>query len=450
MSKARLSHIKDRIVDRELMITVAKAETVAAVLGSRVDLDVSDLSIVDQDNRISGSRFHGESRGVGSEYGYQEFFRLIDGVAVITIDGTLVNKGAWVGANMSGLESYEGIRARIDLAMADLDVNGILLDVESPGGEVFGCFELANHIAQCNRIKPIHAVANGMACSAMYAITASCGRITAIPLCSVGSIGVVMVHVDASAKLEKDGVKPTLIHAGAHKVDGNPYGPLPESVKSSLQHRIDRAYSAFVTHVAEARGLAAEDVRATEAQIFDGEQALALGLIDAIGSFDDALKFLTETPAVSLTAQPRGLSMPTKNGQAAASGGEHQITQADMDAASAAANKEGHDAGVKAEKDRVNGILSLEEAKGREGLAMNAIKNGLTVEQAKGMLADAPKADSPNSGQLVNDGPGQYEQHRKKMEEQQPVLGAGGGQGKKPSAGERLLGLAAKTYGGNK
>ncbi|SNY93415.1 signal peptide peptidase SppA [Cohaesibacter sp. ES.047] len=448
MSKDLL-RLADRVLNRPLLLTPNKAETVMAVLGGRIGLDVIAPSAPDGERTPSTSRFIGESRGVGGQYDHREYFRLVDGVAVITVDGALINKGAWVGA-YSGLQSYEGLRAQIDLAMSDKDVKGILLDLESPGGEVWGCFELAAHIARCCVVKPIHAVADGMACSAAYILASACDLVTAIQSGAVGSIGVVLMHVDRSTRNEMEGVKPTLIHAGAHKVDGHPHAPLSAETQADLQAEINTVYEQFVDHVVSHRHLSADAVRATEARTFNGPDALQFGLIDAVGSFDDALAAFYDDTAVT-TAQHRGLSMTTKNGQAAASG-EGQVTQAELGAAVAAALEDGMKEGIKAEQDRVTGILGLESAKEHGAVALAAIHSGQTVEQAKATLDSLPKVeaatDDTKPGDLADDGAAQYAASRQKAESNQPDLGAGATGGK--SEGGRLLARAQKQYGGVK
>lgn len=427
----RLVHIADKVLNQPLLLTPAKAEIIASVLGGRIGLEPEASPAVVDERSPSASRFRGVSRGVGEGYGYTEYYRLIEGVAVITIDGALLNKGAWIGAS-SGLVSYEGIRAQIDLAMGDPDVCSILLVIQSPGGEVYGCFELGNHISRCCETKPIHAIADGMACSAAYVIGSSCDHLTAIQAGDVGSIGVVVMHVDQSERLDAEGIKPTLIHAGAHKVDGHPFAPLPEDVKADWQKEINQIYDQFVAHVADQRPVTAEQARATEARSIKGPEALELGLIDMVGSFDDALSNLIKTNAVSLTAQERGLSMTNKNGQAGASGDGFQMTQAEHDSAVAQARADGFEQGkaegAKAERERVQGIFGADAYKDQPEAAAKAVAAGLTVEQAEAMAPTAaPAAEEPNKGDLVNQGGEQYMQARRDAQAQQPSLGAGSG-----------------------
>ena len=96
------------------------------------------------------------------------------------------------------------------------------------------------------------------------------------------------MHADFSQKLENDGIKVTMIHAGAHKVDGNPFQALPDDVRAAIQANIDHAYGRFVAHVAKARGLSEADVRGTEARVFRGEEAVKAGLADKVMGWADS------------------------------------------------------------------------------------------------------------------------------------------------------------------
>ena len=128
------------------------------------------------------------------------YVRTDNGAALITVTGSLVNRGAWIGAN-SGLTSYEGIAAQIRAAMADPKVTSLVLDPDTGGGEATGAFELADLMAQANANKPVTGFVNGMAASAGYMIASGAGRIVSVPSGLTGSIGVMMLHVDRSRQL---------------------------------------------------------------------------------------------------------------------------------------------------------------------------------------------------------------------------------------------------------
>jgi signal peptide peptidase SppA len=237
-------------------------------------------------------RFDGEPRGplVKNAYGdayIQTRYRFRNGVALITVEGSLVNRGAYIGA-ASGLTSYEGVTAQFAAAAADPDVKTILLDLDSPGGEAGGAFELADFIHAIAQEKPVVAIVNALAASAAYAMASSASRIVTTPSGVAGSIGVVMLHLDQSRRMDQLGVTPTLIYAGGHKVDGNPFEPLPEAVRADLQAEVDQLYAMFVATVARGRPDLSEDaIRATEARTFLGAEAVGVGLADDVGAFVD-------------------------------------------------------------------------------------------------------------------------------------------------------------------
>lgn len=235
------------------------------------------------------SRFCG-STPIGADGRPLPFRRTENGVAIISIIGELVNRGAYIGAS-SGLVSYEGIRHQLRSAAADPQSRAIILDLESPGGEAVGAFEVAAAVREAAAIKPVVAVVDGLAASGGYAIASGATRIVTIPTGQVGSVGVLWVHYDFSAALDAEGVVPTILFAGAHKVDGHPFAPLPDDVRAARQASIDGFYQQFLACVAKGRGgrLTADAARRTEAKIFTGAEAVRVGLADAVGTIEDVL-----------------------------------------------------------------------------------------------------------------------------------------------------------------
>jgi signal peptide peptidase SppA len=189
----------------------------------------------------------------------------------------------------SGLTSYGEIAAMLDAALIDPQVSGILLDIDSPGGEASGSFELARRVREVAAQKPVWAVANDAAYSAAYAIAASAQRLFVTETGGVGSIGVIALHVDQSVKDAKDGYHYTAITAGTHKNDYSPHQPLSDAAKTELQGEVDRLYAIFTDHVAAMRDLELGAVRATEAGLFFGSNAVAQGLADGVQTLDVTL-----------------------------------------------------------------------------------------------------------------------------------------------------------------
>ena len=233
-----------------------------------------------------------------------------DGIAIVPVVGTLVARSGYLGA-ASGLTGYGDIADQIETAASDPAVRAILLDVDSPGGEVGGLFDLVDQIqavrAQCG--KPIWAVADEAALSAAYAIACVADRLYVTQTGEVGSVGVVAVHVDESGADAQAGLAWSFIHAGAAKVDGNPHQPLSDSARAALQADVDALYGKFVALVAKCRKQSPEAIRATEAAVYRGDQAVAAGLADKVGTLRQALADLGATLARP-SVRPPVLSRP--------------------------------------------------------------------------------------------------------------------------------------------
>jgi signal peptide peptidase SppA len=157
-----------------------------------------------------------------------------------------------------------------------------MLDIDSPGGEVSGLFDLCDFISQAKSEKPITAYANDNCLSAAYAIAASCSKVLVNRTSAVGSIGVIATHLDVSEADKKYGLKYTTIFRGARKNDLNPHEPLADEEFADLNDELDRLYEMFVELVAKGRRLSIDAVKATEAGIFYGENTVKAGLADVI------------------------------------------------------------------------------------------------------------------------------------------------------------------------
>ncbi len=214
-----------------------------------------------------------------------------DGIAIISVDGNLVYKSSWLSA-VSGLVSYADVRASLDEALADPSVSGILLQIDSCGGEVNGCFDLSDAIYAARRAKPIYGVAADDSYSAAYALLSACSRVFVSRTSGVGSIGVVAMHVDQSAADSSQGLKYTYVFSGTRKVDGNPHQTLSTGAQGTIQAECDRLCTLFASSVGKYRGLSTGTVLGMEAACFFGEKAVKAGLADQVGTPDDALAAL--------------------------------------------------------------------------------------------------------------------------------------------------------------
>jgi signal peptide peptidase SppA len=287
-------------------------------------------------------------------------------------------------ADSTYLLGYQELSQRFEAALADPSASAIVLNCDSPGGEVSGCFELAEQIYSARGKKPIHASVSSLAASAAYAVASAADSISITQTAAAGSIGVVMRHVDMSKMLKKDGVSVTHIFAGAHKVDGNPYEPLPKDVQARFQGEIDTLYDMFVDTVARHRGMDRQAVINTEADIFMGQAAIDRGLADKIETPD---QLITRLAAAGRANPQQGAFMSTAAKPAPAAEQPDTITQAQHDSAVAAARTEG----ASAERARIAGILTHEAATARPALARQlALNSDMTIEQAGKTLAACP------------------------------------------------------------
>jgi signal peptide peptidase SppA len=215
-------------------------------------------------------------------------------VAVIPIRGPIQHRpDVWM--SFLGGTSSVGITAAVRAAAADDTVRTIVLDVDSPGGEVYGVTEAAAAVFEARSRKRVVAIANGLMASAAYWIASQAEEIIITPSGEAGSIGVIAMHADLSKQLEADGVTVSIIHAGEHKADGSPYVPLSDSAKAALQADVDAYYDLFVRDVARGRGVKPADVRAGfgRGRVLTASAAKAEGLVDRIESLDALLARLT-------------------------------------------------------------------------------------------------------------------------------------------------------------
>ncbi|MEN9543913.1 MAG: hypothetical protein RLZZ598_746, partial [Pseudomonadota bacterium] len=212
-------------------------------------------------------------------------------------------------AALSGLASYVRLGEQLDAAAADPTVRGILLDLDSNGGQAGGVFDLAGRILALRGIKPVYAIADEAALSAAYALACGAERLYVTQTGAVGSIGVVAVHVDQSAADQQAGLRYDYITAGEHKADGHPHAPLSEGARTALQAEVDRLYGLFAAHVAKARALPETVVRDQQAGVYFGANAVDAGLADQVGTFATVLADLSARIAPRRTAG-RGGSLP--------------------------------------------------------------------------------------------------------------------------------------------
>jgi signal peptide peptidase SppA len=291
-----LPHLAARLFGAPLLIHRPKLDVILSVLGSRVglpDLSTPTGFVQPDRNAALADTSAGQS-----------------GIAVIPIYGTLVRRTQGLEAQ-SGLTSYAGIAMALDTALADPNVAAILLDIDSPGGESSGVFDLADRIRAATAIKPVWAVANDMAFSAAYALGSAASRLIVSRTGGVGSIGVIAMHVDQSVKDQQDGIAYTAVFAGDRKNDLNPHAPISGEAHSFLQGEVNRIYDLFATTVAKHRGMGVNTVKNTQAALYFGTDAVASGLADDVGTLDDAILQINSMLTPPVPSLSRLLVSPT-------------------------------------------------------------------------------------------------------------------------------------------
>jgi signal peptide peptidase SppA len=284
-----LPHLATRIFDTPLLIAPQKIEVILGALALRLGLDLPTPAVA-----------------VASQPAARKAFEVTpDGIAIIPIEGTLVHKAYGLDAE-SGMRSYVDIQNEVEDAATDPAVKGILLDVNSLGGEVAGIFELADTIYAARSAKPIFAVANANAFSGAYLLASGAEQIYTGQSSGLGSIGVIVTHLDMSANDEQRGYKYTIIHAGARKADFNPHTPLTEEARAAIEAELNRTYGMLVKAVARNRRLPEGAVRDTEAGRYFGDEAIPIGLADRMGTKASALSDLRQATARPTISIPRG------------------------------------------------------------------------------------------------------------------------------------------------
>jgi len=208
-------------------------------------------------------------------------------VEIITVCGPLTHHGeGW-------FDSYDEILGRVDAACAGTAAT-ICLKLDSPGGDLSGCFEASRAVrARCKTAgKRLVSYVEGNACSGGYALACAAETIYVAPTAIVGSIGVLNTRVDATANDAAYGIRFSLVGSGKYKADGHPHQRLSDSEVERTQAVINSLAAVFFELVAEQRGMDAGVVAALEAGIFHGETAVGAGLVDQVMSFDAMLAAL--------------------------------------------------------------------------------------------------------------------------------------------------------------
>lgn len=347
-------HIIARVTQSPLLMEAGYAGVFFSALSQRLGFDQLSVDGI-QMGPAEMSRAIASHKANGSRpYG------LHNGVAIIPVEGTLVHRTGNLNPE-SGMMGYDGLKAQLQMAAEDPEVKGVLLDVNSPGGEASGVSEVAAAIRAFP--KPVKAHTGQMAASAAYWIaSAASAGIAADETASVGSIGAIIAHTDATGAMEQKGLKVELIRFGARKAEANSVEKLTDAGRAAMQTEVNELGTMFASSVATNRKMSLDAVLGTEAAMFLASKAKDIGLIDEVASFDQTLASFSNS-----------LSQTEQTKQEAAMASEQEIGQARLE-------------GAAAERARIGDILAI----GHPGANHIAFNTNMGVAEASALLAAIP------------------------------------------------------------
>jgi capsid assembly protease len=398
-------HLAARLFNTPLLIHPQKLDAIIAGLGER--MLGSGIEVESHFNQAAlPAEMFSTRTGTRGDQGYT----VTDGVAVIYASGALVHRSRMDGAS-SYLLGYNELATQLEAAMADPEVHAVLQVFDSPGGEVSGAFEYGDRIHALRGKKPMWAMADSLAASAAYLGGSAFDKMAVSSTGYAGSIGVVMRHVDMSRRLVNEGISVTHIFAGDHKVDGNPYEPLPKDVQANLQEEVNGIYSMFVDAVSRNRGLSVQAIRNTQAAVYRGQAAVNQGLADRVSTTD---QMLSELAAMRARSFPAGRTARSTANQGDSMSGTTQaggqpsatpaassaptISQADIDAARAE--------GAAAERQRIADVRA-QSLPGHEALIERLAFDGKTTGPEAATVVLKAERDTRNkqAADLSSDAP---------------------------------------------
>ncbi|HEX7853866.1 MAG TPA: S49 family peptidase [Sphingobium sp.] len=262
------------------------------------------LQLLELSARVTADGGAASDIGAGEEWGTPRGRRtepdcpydIIAGVAVIPVRGILIQRLGWLWgySDYYGVSGYDRIRFQLLHALSNPDVEAIIFDVNSPGGQVAACFDLVDTIYNARGIKPIAAILGEDAYSAAFAIASAVdpGRLWVPRTGGTGSVGVIYAHLSIADWLAKTGITPTLITKGAFKGETSEMLKLSEGAMARLQADVDDVGQLFIDTVARNRAMSVTRVADTQAGTFQGAKGVDIGFADAVAAPDDAFRGL--------------------------------------------------------------------------------------------------------------------------------------------------------------
>jgi signal peptide peptidase SppA len=387
-----------------LLITAGKLAEIVDALEGRIDLKLN----FDPTDPTTSTYSQSTTASTVATYTYP------DNVSVIPISGTLVHKSSGLQA-MSGLTSYQSIAQKFQSALSDPDTDTIVMDINSPGGEVAGVFDLSEYIYNSRGTKPIIAFANDLCCSAAFALASSAHRVYVTRTANAGSIGVILVHEDRSAANANSGVKYTTITAGTHKSDYSPNSPLTDSAMARAQAQVNTIYDLFVSTVARNLSIDESVVRSTEALTYMGEDSVTHKLAHKVVITSDFLASLNKGEPTMSNLPNVQTTPPTP--EAASTQAQVDHNQRILQATTAA---------IQTERDRCFEILEACQLGDCLALAPDLIADGSSPDTARKLILSTrhvqsnattvynniPDVAKPDANVLINDAQSRAAAHK--------------------------------------
>lgn len=302
-TRHKLSNVTQRLLNQPLALEPGYGAMVIAALHSRLGIDKlmldGEVSYPGVARRIEGIALDREALALLADDGKaaaainaeersrkSKIFAHEESVAIIPIEGTLTK--SWGLEPESGVTGYDGIEAKYVAALADPDIKGIWLQIDSGGGDVAGLFPLVDLISsttmRAGGTKPVYAMCSDYAYSAAYAIASACDKVFLPETGGAGSVGVITMHANYGPRYEQAGVDVTIIRAGEHKAKPHPLEAIDADALKRIQAEIDKIRGMFVARVAANRGIPESRVFKTEALTYMGEDAKAIGFVDKIAN----------------------------------------------------------------------------------------------------------------------------------------------------------------------
>lgn len=286
-------HLATRLFNAPIALALSAAPLTLQLLERSLAVASADAHAAELQ---ASEGWHDRGRGGNARAERDRPYDVVAGVAIIPVKGVLIQRLGWLWnyGDYLGVSGYDRLRFQLMHALQDDEVDAIAFDIDSPGGEVAGCFDLVDTIHAARGTKPIAAILGESAFSAAYAIASAVdpGRLWVPRTGGTGSVGVIYQHLSIADWLAKTGIVPTLVTKGALKGEGSDLLKLAEGALERLQTDVDWVGALFDQIVSRNRGLSEKDVANTEAGTFLGAKGVDVGFADHVASPDQAFRAL--------------------------------------------------------------------------------------------------------------------------------------------------------------